>query len=61
LEKQLMKKIAALTEVKHVELFLFGTPLCLTEIPKYQKFQKIVCAYQDFEVTQRETARYFLG
>jgi beta-N-acetylhexosaminidase len=61
LEKQLMIKIAALTEIKHVELFLFGTPLCLTEIPKYEKFQKIVCAYQDFEVTQRETARYFLG
>ncbi|WP_194976757.1 glycoside hydrolase family 3 protein [Aquiflexum lacus] len=61
LETQLMKKITELIANKNVELFLFGTPLVLSELPDFEKMQKIVCAYQDFEVTQKETARYFLG
>ncbi|WP_373522465.1 glycoside hydrolase family 3 protein [Aquiflexum sp.] len=59
LETHLMKKIAESAENKNVELYLFGNPLCLSEIPNVNNFHKVVCAYQDFEVTQKETARYF--
>lgn len=59
LEIELMEKISVLSENKKVELYLFGTPLSLSQIPNIDSMQKIVCAYQDFEVTQKEAARYF--
>ncbi|WP_373495633.1 glycoside hydrolase family 3 protein [Aquiflexum sp.] len=61
LETDLMKKIAELAENKKVELYHFGSPLSLSEIPNLDRMQKVVCAYQGFEDTQKETARYFLG
>jgi beta-N-acetylhexosaminidase len=59
LEINLMEKISALSENKKVALYLFGTPLSLSGIPNIKSMQKIVCGYQDFEVTQKEAARYF--
>lgn len=59
LEIELMKKISALSENKKVVLYLFGNPLSLSNIPNTESMQKIVCGYQDFEVTQKEAARYF--
>lgn len=60
LDIELMKKIGKLSENKKVELYLFGTPLCLNDIPNSSNFNKITCAYQDFEVVQIEAARFFL-
>lgn len=60
LEPELMERISGLAQNKNVELYLFGTPLSLREIPNYDDLQKIICAYQDFEVTQIEAARHFL-
>lgn len=59
LEPELMKKIKDLAENKKVEIYLFGNPLSLSEIPNIEGIQKIVCAFQDFEATQKESARYF--
>lgn len=61
LELELMKKVGEISKNKKVELYLFGTPLCLNDIPEFFKFQKIVCAYQDFEVVQIEASRFFLS
>lgn len=59
LETHLMGKIVEMAENKNIELFLFGTPLSLGEIPNLDKINKVICAYQDFEVAQKETARHF--
>jgi beta-glucosidase-like glycosyl hydrolase len=60
LELELMKKVGDISLNKKVELYLFGTPLCLNDIPNFSNFHKIVCAYQDFEVVQIEAAQIFL-
>ncbi|MFD2203444.1 glycoside hydrolase family 3 protein [Shivajiella indica] len=60
LDMEVMKKLAELTMNKKCQLYLFGNPLAIKELPNKRKVCKIICAYQNFENVQKTAALHFL-
>lgn len=58
---EMIKKLMICIENKNCHLYLFGSPLSLNEIGNFQKFSKIICAFQNFESAQKAAALHFLG
>jgi beta-N-acetylhexosaminidase len=58
---EMIKKLMVQIENKNFQLYLFGSPLSLNEIGDFQKFDKIICAFQSFEAAQKSAALHFLG
>jgi beta-N-acetylhexosaminidase len=59
-DPEVMRKLAELTKDKNCQIYLFGNPLALKELPNKKKYCKIICAYQNFENVQKTAALHFL-
>jgi hypothetical protein len=57
----MIEKLMAKIENKNCQLYLFGSPLSLNKIRFHQKFSKVICAFQDFQSSQKAAALHFLG
>lgn len=60
LDIEVMKKLSELIKNKNCQIYLFGNPLALKELPNKEDLCKIICAFQNFENVQKTAALYFL-
>jgi beta-N-acetylhexosaminidase len=61
MDMDMIYKLHNLIQNKNCQLYLFGSPLSLKKIGNDQQFNRIICAFQTFESSQKAAALHFLG